>query len=603
MVKSQLDRVEPPFWWEAMHRNSLQILFYGKNIAALDVKCSSDLPVIEVTKVDNPNYLFVTVASASAKAGEYVFSFCKNKKSVFTHTYTFKSRRKNSALRKGFDNSDLIYVLLPDRFANANPKIDSHPELTEKANRYKSGGRHGGDIQGIINHLDYLEDLGVTALWSTPLCEDNDPVYSYHGYAQSDVYKIDPRLGTLDDYLKLSAALHKRNMKLIHDYVTNHWGLQHWIIQDLPTPDWINQSEAYTATNHQMTTQFDPYASQRDKNTYTKGWFVPTMPDLNQNNPLVLNYLIQNAIWWVECANLDGLRVDTYSYNFKEGISKWTKALMEEYPHFNIVGEVWLHESAQIAYWQKDSKIGALQDYNTHLPTLMDFPLQESLHKLFVENAHGDHGITRAYGTFVNDFLYPNPNNLLVFTENHDTQRFNTQVNGDFEAYKLALTLICTTRGIPQVYYGSEIGMQGDKEKGDGDIRHDFPGGWASDTRNAFLPQSEKKGRNAYQEQYFEFSKKLFNWRKNNPVIHTGKLVQFIPENNVYVYFRYNPEGDRVMVVLNVSFTMQKLKLSRFSEGLDTHKSGVELFSNKRLNLNKILEIAPRTPMIIALQN
>ncbi|MAW94526.1 MULTISPECIES: glycoside hydrolase family 13 protein [unclassified Leeuwenhoekiella] len=603
MAQAQIERVEPPFWWEGLQRDSLQLLIYGKDIASYEVESAAGIPIIEVTKTENPNYLFVTLNSASVEAGDYEFSFHKEGSPQLKHPYSFKERREHSALRKGFDNSDLIYLLMPDRFANGNPAIDSHPKMVEKADRTKPGGRHGGDIQGIIDHLDYLKDLGATAIWSTPLCEDDDPAYSYHGYAQSDVYKIDPRYGSNEDYLKLSTELHKRDMKLIHDYVTNHWGLQHWIIQDLPTPDWIHQFEAFTNTNHRMTTQFDPYAAQIDQKIYEEGWFVPTMPDLNQSNPLVLNYLIQNAIWWVEYADLDGLRVDTYSYNHKQGIAQWTKALMDEYPNFNIVGEVWLHDSAQIAYWQKDSKIGALQDYNTHLPSVMDFTLHDALDKIFVEEEQWNQGVTRIYENFVNDFFYPNSNNLLVFAENHDTQRFNTRVKGSFDDYKLALSLICTTRGIPQVYYGSEIGMQGDKQKGDGDIRHDFPGGWPSDAKNAFLPQSEKNGRNAYQEQYFNFSKKLFNWRKANPVIHTGKLLQYVPQDNLYVYFRYNVEGDRVMVILNLSRKKQNLNLKRFSEGLAGHTQGLELFSGKSLALIDTLSVMPRTPMIINLNN
>ncbi|MCC4212276.1 glycoside hydrolase family 13 protein [Leeuwenhoekiella parthenopeia] len=601
MAQAQIARVEPPFWWEGMQRDSLQLLVYGKDIASYEVEASAEMPILEVTKTENPNYLFVTINSASVAAGDYELRFQKEGSPQIKQPYSFKKRREHSALRKGFDNADLIYLLMPDRFANGNPAGDSHPKMVEKADRTKPDGRHGGDIKGIIDHLDYLKDLGATAIWSTPLCEDDDEAYSYHGYAQSDVYAIDPRYGSNEDYVQLSTELHKRGMKLIHDYVTNHWGLQHWIIQDLPTRDWIHQFDAFTNTNHRMTTQFDPYAAQIDQKIYEEGWFVPTMPDLNQNNPLVLNYLIQNAIWWVEYADLDGLRVDTYSYNHKQGIAKWTKALMDEYPNFNIVGEVWLHDSAQIAYWQKDSKIGALQDYNTHLPTVMDFTLHDALDKIFVEEEQWNQGIIRVYENFVNDLFYPNPNNILVFAENHDTQRFNTRVKGAFEDYKLAMSLICTTRGIPQVYYGSEIGMQGDKNKGDGDIRHDFPGGWPADKQNAFLPQSEKNGRNAYQEQYFNFSKKLFNWRKANPVVHTGKLLQYVPDKNLYVYFRYNAEGDRVMVILNLSRKKQTLDLERFNEGLAGHKQGLELLTGKALQLTDTLSVMPRTPMIINL--
>ena len=600
MSNTKILRIEPPNWWENMKLETLQILMYGPDLASYQVNASSGINITEVTRTGNPNYLFVSVASATLKAGNYTFSLYKKGSEDIVQNYTVEKRKKDSSLRKGFDTSDLIYLLMPDRFSNGDPTLDSHQDVTEKADRMNLGGRHGGDIKGIINHLDYLQELGITALWSTPLCEDNDPSYSYHGYAQSDVYKIDPRFGTNEDYKFLAEELHKRDIKLIHDYVTNHWGSQHWIIKDLPTPDWINQFDEYTNTNHRMTTQFDPYVTAIDKKIYTDGWFVPTMPDLNQNNLLVLNYLTQNAIWWIEYADIDSLRVDTYSYNHKEGISKWTQNIMREYPNFNIVGEVWLHDSAQIAYWQKDSKIGELQDFNSHLPTLMDFTLNDAIHKIFPENKHNIPDINLVYENLVNDFFYPNPQNLLVFLDNHDIQRFNTLAKGNFNFYKLAMTLICTTRGIPQIYYGSEIGMQGNKDNGDGDIRHEFPGGWEGDLKSAFLPKNSKNGRNAYQEKFFNFSKKLFNWRKGNSVIHYGKLLHYIPENNVYVYFRYTSE-ERVMIVLNLNDKLQQLDLIRFAEGLAGHTVGTEILSDKILGLTGTLRVTAKTPLIITL--
>ena len=597
MINAQLDKMEPPFWWADMKLEKLQILFYGQNIAQYEVAASEGIKIIEVKKTENPNYLFVTINSKDLQPGEYQFHFKSEGKTAFSQPYTINKRKKDSALRKGFDSSDLIYLLMPDRFANGDPANDTHKEMKEEYNRTNPGGRHGGDIIGIIDHLDYLEDLGATAVWSTPLCEDNDKAYSYHTYAQSDVYRIDPRYGTNEDYAQLASELHKRDMKLIMDYVTNHWGSEHWLIKDLPTYDWIHQFPGYENTNYRMTTQYDPNTSQIDKKYNEDGWFVRSMPDLNQSHPLVLQYLIQNAIWWIEFADLDGLRVDTYSYNEKEGIAKWTEAIMDEYPNFNIVGEVWLHDSAQIAYWQKDSPIGAIQDYNSHLPTVMDFTLHDAIGMMFFEEKSGwNQGVIKAYENFVNDFLYPDINNILVFTENHDTQRINTLFKGDIKKYKLATTLIATTRGIPQIYYGSEIGMQGDKAKGDGDIRRDFPGGWAGDSNNAFVKQSRTKE----QEAYHSFSKKLFNWRKNTPVIHTGRLLHYIPENNVYVYFRID-DNQRIMVVLNNNPKSQSFDLDRFTEGLDDAKTGKEVFSGENIDLSKSLTVPGKIPMIIEL--
>ena len=591
---SQVERIEPPFWWAGMQRSEIQILFYGKDIADYSVSLQEKIPVTGIIKTENPNYLFVSVDTDGLKPGILHFDFQKKNGKKFTRQYELKPRKENSAERVGFSSEDVIYLLMPDRFANGNPDNDSVEGLTDKANRAEQGGRHGGDLQGIRDHLDYLEDLGVTAIWSTPLLEDNDASYSYHTYAQSDVYRIDPRYGSNEDYKALASEMHQRGMKLIMDYVTNHWGAEHWMIKDLPTYDWINQFPGYANSNYRMETQFDPHASHRDYKYCVDGWFVKSMPDLNQKNPLVLNYLIQNAIWWIEYADLYGFRVDTYSYNDKEGIAKWTKTIMEEYPNFNIVGEVWLHDQAQISYWQKDSKIGAIQNYNTYLPSVMDFTLHDATGSAFAEGAGWDTGIMKVYNNFVNDFLYPDINNLLVFLENHDTGRFNEIYDQNPDNYKLALTLIATTRGIPQLYYGSEIGMRGEKGKGDGDIRRDFPGGWKEDTQNAFLAS----GRTEQQEEFHSFTKKLLNWRKSSEAIHKGELIHFIPENNVYVYFR-TLDDQKVMVVLNNSEEEQTLDLRRFAGQLEPGTSGKEILTETDTILDGNLIVGAKTPMII----
>ncbi len=596
-VSAQIDKVEPPFWYENMTNNQVQIMFYGKNISQNTVTVSNGVVITQVQKTENPNYVFVSIDLKNVSAQELIFTF-KNGKKSFNQAYAIKKRKENSRFRKSFDSSDMMYLIMPDRFANGNEKNDSDSNLQEKANRNNPGGRHGGDIQGIINNLDYLQSLGVTALWSTPLCEDNDKGYSYHTYGQSDVYKIDTRYGTNEDYVRLSSEMKKRKMKLVKDYVTNHWGAEHWMFKDMPTYDWFHQFPGYKQSNYRMTTQYDTNTSAIDAKLCMDGWFVPSMPDLNQSNPLVLNYLTQNAIWWIEYADLDGFRVDTYSYNDKAGIAKWTKAITDEYPYFNIVGEVWMHDQAQISYWQKDSPISKIQNYNSHLPSVMDFTLHDVFGNVFNEDhSNWNDGMIKFYENFVNDFLYDNPNNLLIFAENHDTNRFNQNYKNDLNKYKMAMTILATMRGIPQLYYGSEIGMAGDKGKGDADIRQDFPGGWASDKTNAF----RASGRTAEQSKYFDFTAKVFNWRKSKSVIHNGKLMHYLPDNNVYVYFRYN-DTESVMVVVNNSKDKQTLKLDRFKESLAPYSSGKDIISDANFDLKSELSIEGKSSLILELK-
>ncbi len=599
----QIEKIEPPFWWSGMHHNQLQLLCYGKEISKYEIQIEG-VTISDITKTENPNYVFVTLDTKEIEPGTISIDFTEKEKVIFSQPYEFKARRENSSQRKGFDSSDVMYLIMPDRFANGDPKNDSHPDTVEKADRSNPGGRHGGDIQGVIDHLDYLKDLGATALWSTPLLEDNEPLYSYHTYAQSDFYKIDPRYGTNEDYKRLASEMHKLDLKLIMDYVTNHWGSKHWMIKDLPTKDWIHQwPEGFRRSNYRMTTQFDTNASKVDAKGCMDGWFDTTMPDMNQSNPLLLNYITQNAIWWIEYADLDGFRVDTYSYNDKEGIAKWTKAIMDEYPNFNIVGEVWMHDQAQMAYWQKDSKIGAIDNFNSNLPSVMDFTLHDALMVVFNEEEGAwDKGIIKAYDNFTNDFLYPDINNILVFPGNHDTNRINEIYQGDINKYQMAMTLIFTTRGIPQMYYGDEIGMLGNRDKkGDGDIRRDFPGGWKGDTQNAFLSSETKGGRTNDQEAFHSFTKKVLNWRKNTPVIHSGKLLQFIPFDNVYVYFRYD-EYKSVMVIINNNTKDQKINVARFKEGIKDFKTGTDIITDSNINITEDFSIPSKTSLILELK-
>jgi neopullulanase len=598
IMLAQIERIEPPFWYAGMKNPELQIMFYGKNIAKYQVSISDAIPILNVKRTENPNYIFVTINTKNCKATDYIFTFKEKNQTLFTQNYSLKKRRENSANRKSFDSSDVMYLIMPDRFSNGKNNNDSNDLTTEKNNRELPEGRHGGDIQGIINHLDYIKELGATTIWSTPLCEDNDPVYSYHTYAQSDVYKIDPRYGTNEDYLQLANEIHQRKMKLVMDYVTNHWGIEHWMIKDLPTQDWFNYIGNYTETNHKRTVIHDIHASKLDKKKCLDGWFVPSMPDINIKNPLTLKYLIQNAIWWIEYANLDGFRVDTYNYSDPNGIANWTKSITDEYPNFNIVGEVWMFNQAHSAYWQKDSKIAAIQNFNSNLPSVMDFTLLGAINAAFNEDeATWDKGMVKIYDNFTNDFLYPNPNNILIFAENHDTHRINHLFNNDLNKYKMAMSLLATTRGIPQLYYGSEIGMTGNKDKGDADIRQDFPGGWQDDSVNAF----SKEGRTQEQNDYFDFTSKLFNWRKTKDVIHFGKMTHYIPENNTYVYFRYNTK-ESLMVLFNNSRENKTLNTTRFAENIRNYKVGKDVITDKIIDLTTEITLEPKSVLILELK-
>ena len=599
---SQIQKVEPAFWWKGMKNPELQILVYGKDIANEEIEISDGVQIRNILKVENPNYVFITVNTNEINVPKFKINTKKGKKITSSYTYELKQREPNSANRESFTSKDVMYLIMPDRFANGDEKNDSSPNLTEKANRSLPNGRHGGDLRGIINNLDYIQNLGATAVWLTPVNEDNEKVYSYHGYAQTDLYKIDARYGTNEEYRELSQKLNKRNMKLVMDYVTNHWGISHWMIKDLPTKDWIhwfNDGEnGFKRSNYKTTTQFDTNASDVDKKLALDGWFDTTMPDINQKNPLVLKYLTQNAIWWIEYADLGGFRVDTYPYNDKEAMAKWAKAITDEYPRFNIVGETWLSTAGHISAWQKNSKTGEAANYNSNLPSVMDFMLYGDMPKALKEKEGWDSGMNRIYNSLASDFLYPDINNVMVFFENHDTERWNEIFNDDPKAYQLGLTLLSTVRGIPQIYYGSEVGMRGDKNKGgDADIRRDFPGGWKSDKVNAFKTSEQT----AEQKEFYQFTQKLLNWRKGKEVIHTGKTKNFVPQNNVFVYFRYN-EKESVMVILNNNETEQTLDLKHFAESLKGYTKGKDIISGKEFSLQNNLTIPAKTSMVIELK-
>lgn len=608
----QIMHLEPPSWWVGFKAPKLQIMVHGPNIA--DLTPMLEYPGVKITKVSrtsNPNYLFLDLILApSAAPGSLDIRFVKDGRAVMHVPYALQARAKGSAQRKGFGPADAIYLVTPDRFANGDPGNDTVRGLREAADRSKPGGRHGGDLQGVINHLDYIAGMGFTQLWLNPVLENDQPDYSYHGYAATNFYKVDPRYGGNADTVRLSREAGKKGIGLIMDMVTNHIGDQHWWVKDLPEKDWFNFSGApFTQTNHIHLTVQDPHASQWDRKYFADGWFVPSFPDLNQRNPYLGAYLVQNAIWWVEYAGLSGIRVDTYPYNDKAFMSAWSKRLHEEYPSLTIVGEEWVLNPAMVAYWQLGKK--NQDDYLSYLPSMMDFPLQDAVRKALIEpeNFKDGSGLIKLYEAIGNDFIYADPGKLVVFPDNHDIDRIYTQLGEDLSLAKLAVALVATTRGIPQIYYGTEVLLKNPGTHDDGVRRSDFPGGWAGDKANGFTGA----GLDQRQQDFQAFVKKLFQWRKTSSAIHTGKLVHFAPypyssfsadlgpQDGVYVYFRYN-EKDRVMVALNHADKPRTLGLERFKEMLAGHVSGVDVISGRKVDLSATLHIEPRSALIVDLK-
>ncbi len=594
---SELKKVEPPFWWAGMEVQELQLLVYGTDISENSVEINyPGVELLEIIKTENPNYLFLNLGiSDKAKAGKFQINFINKNKIIHSYEYELKVRKAGSKEREGFNSSDVIYLIMPDRFSNGNPEDDDMPGMLEKANRKNPNGRHGGDIKGIANHIDYFKDLGVTALWLNPVFENNMPKYSYHGYAITDFYKVDSRFGSNEDYKKLIEDCHKNGIKMIKDMVFNHCGLGHWWMNDLPQQDWVHQFPEFTRSNYRGGTVTDPYVSDYDKTKMLSGWFDTSMPDLNQKNKLLANYLIQNSIWWIEYAGLDGIRMDTYPYSYKEFMADWMLRINIEYPNFNVVGESWLSSASAVAYWQENAN--NRDGYKSHLPSVFDFPLMFAIGHAFTENNTWDNGIVRLYDALGQDFLYGNPNELVVFADNHDTDRFFTKIDEDYDDFKNAMTFLLTTRGTPLIYYGTEILMTGHENRGHGDIRKDFPGGWSGDKNNAFT----KEGRNHKQNDAFRFMRKLLNYRKNNEVLQSGKLVHFIPEDGVYVYFRYNDES-AVMVVISNNEELIKLKTKKYSEILKNYKTGTNILNGQKIDDLGNISITPKNSMIVELE-
>ena len=593
----QIERVEPPFWWAGMKNTELQIMVYGKAIGSLRPEMVYDgVEIKKTVSVENPNYLFLYLEIApNSSPGKFIIDF-KNSKGNVRESVSFEllEREDGSAERKGYDNSDVMYLITPDRFANGNLTNDSVASLSEGVDRTNKWGRHGGDIQGIINNLDYLKDLGFTAVWINPVLENNQKEQSYHGYSTTDFYKVDPRFGSNEEYRGLSKKAGEKGIKLIMDMIMNHCGSGHWWMDDLPSGDWLNSPNEYVKTSHRRTTLRDAYSSQYDKRNFTDGWFVPTMPDLNQRNSQLAKYLIQNTIWWIEFADLSGIRMDTYPYSDKDFMTDWTCSIMQEYPYFNICGEEWSLNPAVLAYWQqgKDNPDG----YTSCLPGLLDFPLQNALVKALTEEEKSDAGMINLYDMLSNDFLYVDPFKHVIFPDNHDMSRIYSQLGEDYNLYKLAMVYFTTIRGTPQFYYGTEVLMSNMGDNSHGNIRSDFPGGWQGDKINGF----SGKGLTGKQLEAQTFIKKLLNWRKNSKVIHQGKLMHFVPIDGVYVYFRYD-ENKKVMIVLNNSKEKKGLDLKPFAEMLNGSISGLDVITGKKVFLQALLEIDSKQPMIIEL--
>jgi glycosidase len=588
-------RVAPSFWWAGMKHAELQIMLYGDRIADADVTLStSDIFLKEVVKQENPNYLLLYVDLAGAAPQTFDIILKQGKKETRV-PYELRARKANASAVQGFNASDVLYLIMPDRFANGNPDNDRVSGMLEqRVDRANGFARHGGDLAGIAQHLDYIADLGVTAIWLNPIQENNMPRGSYHGYAITDYYQTDPRLGTNDEFRDLVKQAHSKGMKVVMDMIFNHCGSENYLFKDMPSRDWFNYKGVYTQTTFKTATQSDPYTSCADKKVAIDGWFTQVMPDLNQRNPHVATYLIQSSIWWIEYAGINGIRQDTHPYADFDMMAQWCKAVNEEYPDFNIVGETWLNSNTQIAFWQKDSKLAAPR--NSMLPTVMDFPLMgKMLQAVDEETGDWDNGYNNLHDYLSQDFVYANPMNLLVFLDNHDTSRFirNEADAHNLNRFKQALTFLLTTRGIPQLYYGIEILMAAEKSEGDGMLRRDFPGGWQGDATNAFTAA----GRTDLQNEAFDFLKKLLQLRRGNEVIARGALKHYAPQQGVYVYER-RLGNCAVVVLLNGKNDARNIDLSHYREVLHT-PTARDLISGKSITLGDSLTIAGRGVLLL----
>ena len=616
----KIDRIEPTDWYVGLKDASLQLMVYGKDIKTADV--TTDYPGVKIdslVRLDSPNYLLVYMNVKDAQPGTMTLLFQqgKQKKKV---NYTLKSREKKGEERYGFSNADVLYMLMPDRFASGRTDNDQIKGLRPyKNDRTQPSLRHGGDLEGIRQHLDYFKELGVTALWFTPVLENDSPDHgtqsTYHGYATTNYYRVDPRFGSNEEYRQLCDEAHAKGIKIVMDMIFNHSGYEHPWTLDMPSKDWLNTPEwlspenqakavemktmdgaakvndKYLQTSYKLTPVVDPYASKIDLHETVDGWFVPTMPDLNQRNPHVIKYLIQNSIWWIETVGIDGIRMDTYPYADRDAMAQWMKIIGEEYPNFNTVGETWVTEPAYTAAWQKDSK---LSEKNSYLPTVMDFAFYDRINQ--AKNEETDawwNGFNRIYNNFVYDYLYPNPSNVMAFLENHDTDRFLGE-GKDTVALKQALALLLTVNRTPQLYYGTEVLMNGTKHITDGNVRKDFPGGFPGDTKNCFTREGRTQAENAM----FDWLSRLLHWRQGNDVIIKGKQTQFIPFNGIYVIARQY-QGKTVLTILNGNRKQADMQLDRYAEVIGNTTAAKDVITGRTVKLDKKLSLKSRQTLIL----
>jgi neopullulanase len=593
-----VERVDPPNWWVGMKHEQVELMLYGAGIA--DCTPSLDWPgvrLVSSTRGPNPNYLWLTLqVGGEARPGTLAIRLQRGSRQGALR-YELHQRAAGSAARQGFGPADVILNLMPDRFANGDPRNDNVPGFIEQADRSAPGGRHGGDLAGLIGGLDHIASMGYTAVWPTPLTESNQPGFSYHGYGTTDAYRIDPRYGSNADYRRFVALAREKGLKVIQDLVPNHIGSNHWWMRDLPMPDWLSNNNQFVLTNHARTTVSDPYASVGDQERFSAGWFDRSLPDMNQRNPQVANYEIQNAIWWIEFAGLSGLRVDTYSYSDPGFINEWTRRILAEYPALGIVGEEWSDNPVVQAYWAKGRT--QANGFASTLPSVMDFAVYTPLAQALVEPESGSPGLKRLYNLLVSDQLYADPGRLVLFDGNHDTPRIFSALGEDPALTRMALAYVLTMKRIPQIYYGTEVLMTSPKALNAFDaFRADFPGGWADDVVNAFTGT----GLTAAQAEMQGWLRKLLNWRKTARVVHEGRLMHFFPEDGCYVLFRYD-ERDTVMLILNKNSTPTQLDTERFRERLPLGAKARDVMTGQQVVVGAKLELPPRTVTLMQLDS
>lgn len=603
--KGMITNVEPPCWWVGMANDTLQLMVTGPGVGDADFTASHPgVQLLRQFKLDSPNYKFIYLKiDHNAKPGNIRLEASLGGRKG-TMEYPLLKRDRAASEYHGFDAGDVLYLMMPDRFAQGEPKAKTEniPERIRKfdydpaVDRNDPNGRHGGNIAGINEHLDYIDSLGVTALWMTPVLKNDMPGGSYHGYATTDYYAIDPRFGTNEEWQDLIRNAHDRGLKVVMDMIFNHTGVNHPWMKDMPSKDWYNHPDGDVMTNFRLTTVHDPYVSDYDLDKTTNGWFVPAMPDLNQRNPEVMKYLIQNSIWWIESSKIDGIRMDTYPYADMRGMSEWGHDVLREYPDFNIVGECWYANEAGPAFWQKDSKINPVQ---TNLPTVMDFWMILNGRKAFGEQTDPWNGLNKVYDHLSNDFMYPDPQHILTFLDNHDTDRFLAEMPKDSRElgpWKQAVTFLLTSRGIPQIYYGTELLMNGSKEGSDGYIRLDMPGGFQGDKTDAFTAQ----GRTELQNEAYDYLSKLLNWRRGEArdVMAKGKLKHFMPQNGIYAYQR--KLGDKeIVVMMNGNDSELPVTMERTLEILPYGTTMHDLISGQDVTIQPEMTFAPRQVMVL----